>query len=385
MMIRHIARHIAVIGANFGDEGKGQMVDYFAQTGEYQSVVRFNGGSQAGHTVVLPDGNRHIFSQIGAGAFRGIDTHLSRFMYINPIYLVRELEVFHQVTGRYPSISIDPRANIVFPSDVRTNQLEETSRGEFRHGSTGHGIFNAVVRGFNAPNFSKARHFFSNRRILDNVIYAVREVDDYYSNEQSKLWFNEFYGSIEFLVNLENFTLEKDENIVNSGGCIFEGAQGLLLDQNSGFFPHVTPSNTGLTNIVSLLSGPPNFVLTPVYVTRSFLTRHGNGPMYYKEFGSLFNYDINSKELEDETNIPNPWQGNMRYGKLNLEQLRRSINIDFNRAIQQKGDNINIKPYRFAITWANLRSQNDIIEKMFKEFYIKYMSFSNHSVNGVNN
>jgi adenylosuccinate synthase len=377
-------RHIAVIGANFGDEGKGQMVNHLAQNGkfQYQTVVRFNGGSQAGHTVVLPNGKLHIFSQLGSGSFVGLPTHLSRFMYLNPIYLVRELEVFHQETGKYPSISVDPRANIVFHSDVRTNQLEEASRGESRHGSTGHGIFNAVIRGFNASNFSRADHFF--RGDARNIIHAAREVDAYYSNEQSKLWIDEFYRAIGFLNNLENFTLEKDDDIVNNGSCIFEGAQGLLLDQNSGFFPHVTPSNTGLTNIISLLSGSSEYILTPVYVTRSFLTRHGNGPMYYNEFDSLFNYDIDAKELVDETNVPNPWQGSMRYGKLSIDQLRRTINIDFNRAIQQKGYRIKIEPPRLAITWANLRSQDDIIEKIREEFFVEYMSFSNRSVVSVN-
>lgn len=76
---------IAVIGAGFGDEGKGLMTDYCCQRPKYTTVVRFNGGAQAGHTVVTPDGRRHVFSHFGSGTLRGAATFLSRFFICNPI------------------------------------------------------------------------------------------------------------------------------------------------------------------------------------------------------------------------------------------------------------------------------------------------------------
>ncbi len=74
----------AVIGANFGDEGKGLITDYLAQTGG-DVVVRFNGGAQAGHTVVTPEGRRHVFSHFGSGSFAELPTFFSQHTIVNPI------------------------------------------------------------------------------------------------------------------------------------------------------------------------------------------------------------------------------------------------------------------------------------------------------------
>ena len=138
-----MSHHVAVIGAGFGDEGKGQMVDYFARTGNFSRVVRYNGGSQAGHTVVTPDGRRHVFSQIGAGAFQEIPTHLSRFFLFNPIYFMEERRAFQATTGRFPKVTISSSAEIIIPLDVMGNRQRETERGDARHGSCGHGILQA--------------------------------------------------------------------------------------------------------------------------------------------------------------------------------------------------------------------------------------------------
>ena len=80
----------AVIGANFGDEGKGLMTDYFCSQNKKSLNIRFNGGAQAGHTVVTPDGKRHVFSHIGSGTFSGADTYLSEFFTLNPIMFMKE-------------------------------------------------------------------------------------------------------------------------------------------------------------------------------------------------------------------------------------------------------------------------------------------------------
>ena len=146
--------HVAVIGAGFGDEGKGQMVDYFAATGEYETVVRFNGGSQAGHTVVTPDGKTHIFSQIGAGAFTGLRTHISRHMMVNPIFFMREFLDLTDKLGVAPKVSLDPEVEMILPIDVSLNRQSELTRDAMaqadnrggRHGSCGHGYNNALRR-----------------------------------------------------------------------------------------------------------------------------------------------------------------------------------------------------------------------------------------------
>ena len=87
----------AVIGANFGDEGKGLMTDLFCRTDSSVINIRSNGGAQAGHTVCTSDGKRHIFSHIGSGSFAGADTYLSEFFILNPMLFSREQREFVQL------------------------------------------------------------------------------------------------------------------------------------------------------------------------------------------------------------------------------------------------------------------------------------------------
>src|SRR4051812_30640034 len=94
----------AVIGANYGDEGKGLVTDYLAEEGEGAVVVRFNGGAQAGHTVVTPEGKRHVFHHFGSGTFRKARTHLSRFFISNPALFRPEFEA---LADQEPVVSVD--------------------------------------------------------------------------------------------------------------------------------------------------------------------------------------------------------------------------------------------------------------------------------------
>ena len=148
-----------VIGLNYGDEGKGAAVDWLCHgavsgdrnCGDYYeagsaAVVRFNGGAQAGHTVVTPDGRRHVFSQFGSGTFAGCPTILSRFMMVNPIMFWKERKELLGKVDKLPPVYVDPRAYVTTPYDVFINQELERSRGNDRHGSCGMGIGETEVR-----------------------------------------------------------------------------------------------------------------------------------------------------------------------------------------------------------------------------------------------
>ena len=133
----------AVIGAGFGDEGKGLMTDYFCRRGGSVINIRSNGGAQAGHTVCTAGGKRHIFSHIGSGSFAGADTYLSGYFILNPMLFSRELQILGADAGR---IFIDRQCIITLPCDMLLNQFAETVRGSNRHGSCGVGIFETSVR-----------------------------------------------------------------------------------------------------------------------------------------------------------------------------------------------------------------------------------------------
>ena len=133
----------AVIGANFGDEGKGLMTDLFCRTGGSVINIRSNGGAQAGHTVCTSDGRRHVFSHIGSGSFAGADTYLSGYFILNPMLFSKEAAVLGKDTG---NIFIDRHCIVTLPCDMLINQFVETARGKSRHGSCGVGIFETIVR-----------------------------------------------------------------------------------------------------------------------------------------------------------------------------------------------------------------------------------------------
>ncbi|MGE3913811.1 MAG: adenylosuccinate synthetase, partial [Chloroflexota bacterium] len=115
-----------LVGLGFGDEGKGAWTDYLARTEPVHTVVRFNGGAQAGHNVVTPDGRHHTFAQFGSGTLvRGVNTHLSRYMLVNPLAMLKEDEALQAlgVTDALRRTSIDRRALLTTPIQVAANRL----------------------------------------------------------------------------------------------------------------------------------------------------------------------------------------------------------------------------------------------------------------------
>jgi adenylosuccinate synthase len=133
----------AVIGGQLGDEGKGLITDFLSN--HLTLVVRFNGGAQAGHTVVLPDGRRHEFHHFGAGCFKAACTLLSRHFIVNPLLYAKE---YHspELKGIRKTVYVDPRCRVTTPLDMMLNTLVEERRGAQRHGSCGVGINETVTR-----------------------------------------------------------------------------------------------------------------------------------------------------------------------------------------------------------------------------------------------
>src|SRR6266436_7024782 len=136
---------IAVLGAAWGDCGKGAAVDKLASANPNSLVVRFNGGSQAGHTVTLPDGRRHIFSHFGSGALAGVPGHLSGYFVVNPRIFVAEHAELTAFMGNL-NLTVDPKALVTTPLDVAINKALETKRGAGRHGSVGIGFGETIER-----------------------------------------------------------------------------------------------------------------------------------------------------------------------------------------------------------------------------------------------
>ena len=142
----------AVIGLGFGDEGKRIFTDYLCSQSINPLVVRFSGGQQAGHTVVM-NGTRHVFSNFGAGTLRGAPSYFSRFCTIDPVGIVNELSVLLD-KGLNPLLFIDAKCPVTTPYDVKYNQHNN------KHGSCGVGVGDTINREENYYSLTFADLFY---------------------------------------------------------------------------------------------------------------------------------------------------------------------------------------------------------------------------------
>lgn len=323
-----------VIGANFGDEGKGRMVSYLAWLNPKSPVIRFNGSCQASHTVTMElDGNmvRHAFRHLGSGTFTGNPTYFTQDFVVNPMLFWEEVAMMMNNFNVVPRVLLDPRCIVATPFDMMINQWLEISRGASRHGSCGFGMNETVTRSENNQfklTFENKFMQMTKQEIYEFII-SIRDV--YFKTRIEELglvledWMVEIYNNESIVMNyIEDLTtMMKMVGIVPievylkaHDHVIFEGAQGLGLDQTHGVFPHVTRSNTGMHNVAKYLC--EDDIVNIHYMTRSYLTRHGAGP---------FEEDPTMK-FEDLNNVPNEWQGTMKFGVLNVGDMRDRIEID---------------------------------------------------------
>jgi adenylosuccinate synthase len=322
----------AVIGSGYGDEGKGLMTDYLAFREAVPAVVRTNGGAQAGHSVQTPDGRRHVFHHIASGALAGAATHLSQFFVSHPLFFMRERKVILDLGGN-AAVSVDPRSIITTPYDMMINQVMENARGGARHGSCGMGFGEAIERNLNdefalaVGDFEKGADHI--RETLDRIrIEWVPErlarlgVDTVPEVEADLLasadLVERFIGDCASFWNA--ISVRSDATL--GSGVLFEGAQGLLLDQDYGAFPHVTRSNTGLKNMVSVAREAGIGRIDVTYMTRAYATRHGAGPFGYEDAQTPW------LSMVDPTNQPNDWQGAIRTAPLNVDAVSSAIRHD---------------------------------------------------------
>ncbi len=329
-----------VIGANYGDEGKGLMTDYFAAEAAAKDlrtlVICSNGGSQRGHTVVTPEGIRHVFHHFGSGSFAGAATWLPRYYIVNPMMFMDEYEALVEKGLKDIRIFMDPECPVTTPFDMITNQLLEEHRGNKRHGSCGAGIWETLIR--QGPGLEKMRDMSDNelRDLLKGecreqmfsrlaaagikkIPQGWREITD--DDGLTDNYICDFRHMLSHCVITSGGILKEYDRL------IFENGQGLLLDRSRKEFGcHTTPSSTGLRNpaemINEYLKGYPADTEC-CYVTRTYLTRHGAGP-FREECAKT---DINGS-MQDLTNVPNPHQGTIRYGKHDKKAFLQRIRED---------------------------------------------------------
>lgn len=366
-----------VTGANFGDEGKGYMTDYFANKAKEQNksclVVCHNGGSQKGHTVVSSSGLRHVFHHFGSGNIAGADTCLSKDFIVNPIIFNKEYEDLKR-KGIVTKTFVHKDCLVTTPFDMLINQIVESSRDKDRHGSCGLGVNETIVRN-NSMNTFTIYDMYKMSNYLTKVLLDI--ISTYYLMgrlNQLKIesiptkwveilskkdniienYIDDLYTMMSRIEIVDDSIFDKYEYV------IFEGAQGLLLDQNNmEYFPHLTPSNTGITNPVNMIKDKNVTDIEACYVTRTYMTRHGAG-----RFDTECSKNEINPNMVDLTNVPNEFQGTLRYGKLDLNDLKNLIEKDFD----SNRNGLNIKK-SLAITHIN---EYEIDEEKARETFDGY-------------
>ena len=319
-------RTIAVIGKNFGDEGKGFTCSRLASSLKKSLIIKHNGGGQAGHTVEDPEGKwRFIHHQIGAGAEYHVPTLFADSFMPDLFQLGKEVKAFTELFGFQPILYSEKNARITTIDDVLLNMGAEFARGKNRHGSCGMGIEECVQR--NAAGYGITVEELATWSKQD-LLHRLKQIRKEYTGRRAKILgiypLNPYYEMLNNETVLENFVEEVKENVkllslVDADRkwleefqhLIFETGQGLLLDQDyEAYAPHLTSSKTAIHNPAIFLEKRGLSLEEAIYVTRPYIARHGNGPLPC---------EVDRSELpgvgEDLTNHPNEWQGILRYAR----------------------------------------------------------------------
>lgn len=338
---------IVVVGLGYGDESKGATVDFLAATlPDTVAVVRWSGGAQAAHNV-RHGPRHHTFSQFGSGTFCDVRTILRAPMLVNPILLGAEADALTDQGVHDPLglVIADANCLVTTPIQIAMNRARELGRGAARHGSTGLGIgetvaYDLAVRGgakqgetignFVAPcdaptvpalRVADLRDLAATIRSLDAMArYAaplLAGVDEPgIAHESVEAMAAELCATAKYFAIVDDIDTVLD-SALQAGTVIFEGSQGVLLDEWHGFHPHTTWSTITPGQLVADLKadGRRAFVLG---LTRSYATRHGDGPMPTEDA---------RLRLPEPDNREGRYQGGWRTGHLDLPALRYAMKV----------------------------------------------------------
>lgn len=322
-------RAIQVVGLGWGDESKGACVEKLTRELPIDTIVRFNGACQCAHNTITPEGVHHTFSQFGSGmiASQTVKTHLSRFMLIEPASMMREsLSLNKKISDVWSRTTVDGDALIITPFHKYLNRLRETMRGDMRHGSCGRGV--GVAREFHLKHgkwalFAKDTknkvialeklHFIKNTLMTEIV-----EREAFLGVDKTKDTINGLLGAC------MNVYEEWPARIVDSlepADCmVFEGAQGVLLDETHGTAPHNTWTDTTFNNADTLLDELGVTDRYRIGCLRTYHTRHGAGPFPTED-------DRLKAVLPELHNGTGEFQGAFRVGYFDFELAQKAIDI----------------------------------------------------------
>ena len=270
-----------ILGLQWGDEGKGKIVDYFAP--KYDMIARFQGGPNAGHTLYVND-KKVVLHQIPSGIFHeDIINLIGNGVVLDPVTLKKECETVAAFGIDYrKSLFISQKAHLIIPTHRALDKASETSKGTEKIGSTLKGIGPAYMdkTGRNGLRVGDLLDKSFTTQYIKLRLKHQKILDGFNFQEDLSAWEEEFFEALDFM---RSFNIVNSEYFINdklqAGKTVLaEGAQGSMLDVDFGTFPFVTSSNTISAGVCTGLGIAPQKIRDVIGVSKAYCTRVGGGP-----------------------------------------------------------------------------------------------------------
>jgi len=278
-------RRVVVVGTQWGDEGKGKITDFLAQKADL--VVRYQGGNNAGHTVVI-EGKKHSLHLLPSGILNPrIENVMANGMVINPKAFVDELAKVQDF-----KLHISDRAQVVLPYHLELDKAYETNKGDEKIGTTHKGIGPAYTdkaarMGLRVSTFIHEERFY--KRLIELVSEKNKEMISYgLPTFDADVIFNEYKSYAKIMAPyVTDTSYYLNQAIDSNKKILFEGAQGVMLCLDHGTYPYVTSSSPTASSVPLNTGIAPWLVDGAIGVTKAYTTRVGSGPFPSEIFGDL--------------------------------------------------------------------------------------------------
>lgn len=313
---------LVVVGAQWGDEGKGKVTDVLAASVDV--VVRYQGGPNAGHTLVVK-GEKYKLHQVPAGILHGKECVIGNGVVLDPKTFLEELEGLRKRGVPVDRIHLSHAAHVIFPYHQRLDELEEERRGSQRLGTTGRGIGPAYsdkvarmgirVADLLRPETLKAK-LSRNLEQLNHLLEHVYRVEGYRLEDLLELYTGYGEALRPFVTDTAQFL---NKAIAQGARVLFEGAQGTMLDLDHGTYPYVTSSYPTAGGACLGAGVGPTHIDAAMGVAKAYTSRVGDGPFPTELKDEIGDY-IREKGGEYGTTTGRP----RRIGWLDTVVLRHS-------------------------------------------------------------
>jgi len=270
-----------ILGLQWGDEGKGKIVDFFAK--DYDVIARFQGGPNAGHTLYVND-KKIVLHQIPSGVFHeGVTNLIGNGVVLDAVTLKRECDTVASFgIDLKRNLFISERTHLILPTHRALDKAAELSKGNDKIGSTLKGISPAYMdkTGRNGLRVGDLLDKNFTTSYIKLRLKHQKLLDNYSFSEDISDWEQEFFEAVEFLrqLNIVNGEYFINNKLQQGKKVLAEGAQGSMLDIDFGTFPFVTSSNTITAGVCSGLGVAPQKIREVIGVTKAYCTRVGGGP-----------------------------------------------------------------------------------------------------------